>query len=809
MKKNTKNNVTKISKAIRHSLIFSALVLPYLVTSTLVQANNNVAIEQQVNIATGDLGKQLSRFAADKKVVIYFDASLTKGLKAKAFQGKYSIDAALTTLLSGTGLSYSKQADGAYAIKKSSKITGTLALTIVDSTSNSITEGTGSYTISSMSTATKLNLSLRETPQSIVVVTNQELKDKNIQDFRSLTDSVVGFNSPVWDSDRIFISARGFSIDYYQIDGVPTTYNGFQTEQNLVLFDRVEIVKGANGLTTGAGNPAASINMVRKHANSKDFQGDATLRAGSWDTYSATADVSFPLTEDGSVRSRIVVQKENKGSFRDLYAKQSNIIYAVIDADLNSQTLVSFGASYMDSNTEGSTWSGAPVFFSDGSLTNFESSVSFNPSWASYDKSTTSAFANFEHRFLNDIKINANVTYNKTEADPKTTAFVGYPDKTTGLGLSSPWGVWNSQYETVSKALDLYATIPLEFANNQHELIIGATFNKQDDQVFGQEEEYKNLNAQSVYDWDGNIAEPTYADPVLSYEETVEQIGFYAVGRFNLTDDLKLITGARLSNYEYQCHYDSWGCYDNYENENVITPYAGLVYDFNENHSAYISYTNIFKTQNYKDINSDVIDPKEGNSYEIGIKGQYFNNRVDAGITLFKITLDNVAEQSGQIIAGSGDSAYITVDGVTSEGVEIMVKGEITENWNIDFGLSSLSLKDEEGQDRSTTTPRNEVAISTKYKLGQFSFGGGASWQDKFYTDVQNPSDDSIQVNQGSVFLVNAMAKYEFNDELGLQLNISNLFDKVYYSNVVYGYYGGGFIFGDPRNVTLALNYNF
>lgn len=119
--------------------------------------------------------------------------------------------------------------------------------------SDSVTEGTNSYTTKSMNTATKLNLSVRDTPQSVVVVTSEQIKDENLESIQDITNNIAGFNSPTWDSERVYITSRGFEVDYYQIDGIPTNYSGTQ-QQDLSMYDRVEVVKGANGLMTGAVN---------------------------------------------------------------------------------------------------------------------------------------------------------------------------------------------------------------------------------------------------------------------------------------------------------------------------------------------------------------------------------------------------------------------------------------------------------------------------------------------------------------------------------------------------------------------------
>ncbi|WP_164970998.1 TonB-dependent siderophore receptor [Halarcobacter mediterraneus] len=769
--------------------------------SSLLYADKIYTIEDM------SVKEALEKISKESKLSYIVDEELIEGKKAKNIKNIEGTKKALEKVLNSTNLEAIIE-DGTILIReKREKNTSNNGndLGSVEVLASNSTEGTGSYTIDTMNTATRLNLLSKDTPQSITVVTNQEIEDKNINSFRNLADNVVGLNAPVWDSDRVWISSRGFSIDYYQLNGIPTTYDGFATEQDMVIYDRVEIVKGASGLISGAGSPGASINMVRKHVHSKEFTGGLTLKGGSWDTYSGTMDLTIPLNEDGSIRSRVIAQKEHQESFRNFYEKDTDIIYGIIDADLSDQTKISAGASYVKTDTSGSTWSGVPIYFSDGSLTNFDPSTSFAPNWASYDKESTSAFVNFGHNFYNDIKVNANYNYQKNIIEPKTVAFMGYLDKNTGLGLESVWGVWNQEVETTINAFDIYASIPFDLGNQNHEIIVGAMTSKTDSLSYSKDASTGDINAQSIYSWDGNIEEPSYSDKERSGESSVEQNGIYVVGRFDLMDDLKLIAGGRISNYEYSCIY---GCSSSYKDTNVFTPYAGLIYSLNENHSVYTSYTSIFTPQTQKDVNGDRLDPKDGNSYEVGLKSQFFDERLDTSISLFKIVQDNVPESVG--MNDEGETYYRGVEGVTSKGIEITAKGEITDNWNVNFGISSFTLKDGNGQKTSTLTPRKEIMLSTKYKLGNLSFGGTINWQDKIYSDTKNPSGNYQTITQKDFYLVNLMAKYEFSEDLSLQLNIDNLFDKEYYSNILYGSYrGGSFQFGDPRKTILTLKYTF
>ncbi|WP_418186710.1 TonB-dependent siderophore receptor [Aliarcobacter lanthieri] len=750
-----------------------------------------------------DAIKAIEKISELSKVPFIVDKNILKGITTNTIENIDNLEEALRLMFEGTGIEATVQ-NNTIVIKKLSSvkvINGTYILDEVSVKSNTLrstTENSNSYTTGSMNTATKLDLSIRETPQSVVVITKQQMEDFNYNSFEDIVNNTAGLRASKTDTDRVYMTARGFEIDYYQLDGIPTSR--YITLEDLSIYDRVEIVKGANGLMSGVGNPAASMNLVRKHANSKVFKGDITLQGGSWDTYKGTVDLQTPLNSDGSIRGRIVASYADQNSYKDFYSKESNTLYAVIDVDISDNTQVSVGASRLESKPKGTTWGGVPIYFSDGTLTNFSPKDSFVTDWAYYNKETESAFLNFEHYFDNDIKIKANYSYYKTSSETNML-YMNYSnlDKNTGLGTSTT-SPWKSNGKDVDNTFDIYASIPFELGNKEHEIIAGIMYQKKDSDNFGQKSSKVDLSGNSIYNWNANIPEPTYESKIRSGENSSEQKSAYIVGRFSLLDDLTLITGGRLTNYESNDKFNNYL----YKNNNVFIPYAGLVYNIDENHSIYTSYTDIFQPQDNKDKSGKKLDPREGNNYEIGIKGEYLNKKLNTGLTLFRVQQDNVPTLAG-VDPITGDSYYTAEKGSKTEGIEFDLNGEILDNWNVGFGISYYEMKNAKGERRSTLTPQTQVMLSSTYKIGDLTFGGNVHWRSEFYTDLATPAG-KIRATQDDFFVVDAMARYEFNKNLSAQLNINNLFDKEYYSNMVYS---NQYIFGDPRSAMLTLKYKF
>ncbi len=176
---------------------------------------------------------------------------------------------------------------------------------------------TGRYTIDErIDTATGLGLTLRETPQSVTVITQQRITDQNLGTIADVVRNTAGVSMVEVDDVRNVFNARGFEITNYQIDGVPLSWSlagdAAETLADVSMFERVEFVRGATGLLTGAGDPSASINLVRKHADAVDLEGYVSGSLGTWENRQIEGDIAGALTQSGGFRGRLVAKYEER-----------------------------------------------------------------------------------------------------------------------------------------------------------------------------------------------------------------------------------------------------------------------------------------------------------------------------------------------------------------------------------------------------------------------------------------------------------------------------------------------------------------
>lgn len=677
-------------------------------------------------------------------------------------------------------------------------------ITITANQLGGITENTGIYTPSTIATATRLVLKPRETPQTISVITRQEMDDFNLNSIDDVMRHTPGVSVVTYDSERTEYYSRGFAIQNFQYDGIPmrrdSAYSAGNTLSNTAIYDRIEVLKGATGLLTGVGDPGATINLIRKKPTS-EFQGSASVGLGSWNTYRGEIDLSGPLNDSGTIRARGVAAYQDKESELDHYERKTPVFYGIVEADLTDKTLLTVGADYQDSKPEGSTWGGIPIYNKAGNFNKMPDSFNNGARWSNWEQYTRTIFSTLEHKFDNDwvAKLQLNHQINGYDAQLGAAAG-GNPNPIDGSGIS----MWAGNYkgETKSNAADIYASGPFKLLGREHELVVGANISESTWKNNGHSapNDYKTAVDQ-YYQWNGNVPEPDWqAGSHWTDKEKTKQNGLYVTSRLNLRDDLKLILGGRVANYESEDVKES----------GIFVPYIGTVYDLNDIYSIYASYSTIFSPQSNRDVNGKTLDPQEGENYEVGVKGEFYDGRLNASLAYYQLKQDNFAQEVAGVTTPSGDTAFEAIQGVKTKGVELEVTGEIMPDWNLHAGFNHKVSK-QQGDKVSTLTPENEFTLYTSYKVNQWveglTIGGGVRWQDETWGDVNNPQyTDPVKHTVSDYWLVDAMANYKLNDQLSFSFNVNNLLDEKYYT--IFSWYST-YTWGEGRNYNLGLKYKF
>ncbi|TBV11411.1 TonB-dependent siderophore receptor [Stutzerimonas kirkiae] len=805
----TQHSLSHLSKALHFRQVFKQTLSAVTLAAALPLAVQAQAQEWQLNIPAQPLRPALQELASKTGVQFLYNPEDVEGLRSTALNSRYQLSDAIRAIIQGTGLTYGLNGN---TVTLQLATNDSLQLSATEITSQklgAVTEGTGSYTTGVTSTATRMNLSIRETPQSISVITRQRMDDQNLTNIPKVLEQTPGVLLSRDAGERISVYSRGSEITKYQFDGLTThvesqTQNITQQLADTSIYDRVEIVRGATGLLTGAGDPSGMINMVRKRPT-KEFQASLSGSLGRWDDYRGQVDVSGPLIESGKLRARVVGAKQENDTFTDYYSQKRDVLYGVAEANLTDSTTVRFGIDYQKYEVNGGT--GVPLFYTGGEPANFSRSTTVTSKQRNEELETTNYFINIDQQLANDWKLSAAGNYMDVNRDLSNNYLMNTyssstVDKATGQFPTSRQNKIAAPLSQKSATINLQG--PFSLFGREHQAIVGYEFSRY-------KSHYESYGYGATV---SNLSTIHQTPPVPNNNQYsaqdfyVIQQGYYGALRLNPIDKLHIILGARTSNYKYDTYYDAvasgygWG--SSYKKVGEVTPYAGLIYDLTPEQSIYISYTDIFKPNNVTDINGKVIEPQVGSNYEAGWKGEFYDGRLNANVAIYQVKRDNVTELAGR--DASNVAYYRATDGVETEGIDIELAGEVLPGWNVSGSYSHSRSESADGSRYLTSSPLDTIILYNTYnfsgKLQDLTIGGGARWLSKTAVDYKNLSSKFVQ---DDYVVVDAMARYKLNRNFSGTLNISNLFDEkyMYLGGVGYGFYG------EPRNVRLGVRYDF
>ena len=197
--------------------------------------------------------------------------------------------------------------------------------------------------------ATGLPMDVKDTPQTISSIDQEDMANFGVTGSNEALALATGINVEQYETNRATFNARGFEIQLTQVDGLGMT-NSWGTvvgREDTFLFERIELIRGANGLLTGVGNSSGTINYIRKRPKNED-SGEFSVTFGSYGKKRAALDYNKVLTDDGAWAGRFVVATEDKDSYlRDLKDKRTSV-YGVVDGQIGTNGVRSFGITAVD-----------------------------------------------------------------------------------------------------------------------------------------------------------------------------------------------------------------------------------------------------------------------------------------------------------------------------------------------------------------------------------------------------------------------------------------------------------------------------
>ncbi|MGB0988714.1 MAG: TonB-dependent siderophore receptor [Pseudoalteromonas spongiae] len=664
-------------------------------------------------------------------------------------------------------------------------------------------------------TASKLGISIKETPQSVRVITRALMNDFSLDDVNQVLETTPGVSVEKIETDRTYYKARGFDITNFQVDGLglPQESGALQGTLDTAIYQRIEVVMGANGMMTGAGNPSATVNFIRKRPTD-DLRANVSITAGSWSNMRLDADVSGRLNEYAA--GRAVVVKQKRDSYLDRYSVERDVFYGITELNLTDSTTLTTSLTYQQNDADSPLWGALALFDSEGNPTDYDTSTSTAADWAYWNNTSKQAFVELEQLVGDNWSVIARYAHTQTEQDSNLFYVYGTPDAQTGLGLTG----YASDYQLTDRLnlFDVYAKGSFELFGQEHLIAAGASVADmayQDSSLY----DYTTGNGfpamPNLNEWDGVAPVPVLKDGLNGSRVDSEQVSEYVSARFSITDDLKLLAGIRHTAWE-----TNGLSYGKNKSRDVrdTTSHLGTVYQINDDINVYASYSETFAPQAEQDINGQTLDPISGDTKEIGIKTELFNDLMMLNVAIFDAEQKNIAigvtQDPNNNDNDDGKIQYHrAAPGIQSQGFELELSGEVGFgiSANLGYTYTDIDVSDtfnsgnKDAQLVKDYTPKQVFKLAAKYDatfVDGLSFGMNMRWQD----DISRVQNDTplIVTKQNAYALVNMMASYEINSQVSVTANVNNVFDKKYVNSL---YWAQGF-YGAPRNYALSLNWS-
>ncbi|MDR2317860.1 MAG: TonB-dependent siderophore receptor [Pseudomonas sp.] len=791
-----------------------ALSTPFTVTLTRVAQASQTDQAQAFNLAAGPLDMRLTEFAAQSGLYLSAEPHLLSGKRSQALQGRYSAEQALQVLLAGSGLNAVAMGNGRYLVQPAAAA-GTLELgatTIGASLNEPATEGSGSYT-TPVATIGKGVKRIKDIPQAVSVLTRQRMDEQNIT---SVTDALA--NSPGITVVPSFTGSqfysRGFFINSFQYDGVPLERQlyarGSSFTGQTAILDRVEILRGPQGLLEGGGDPSGAVNLVRKRPTT-EAQMHLSAKAGSWDHYAMQVDTSAPLDAQGRLRGRLVMDYDTTQSFVDYVQSDNQTLYAALDYDLTDSTLLGLG--YSHERVDATPYMMGIPNYSNGSMPHVGRSTYLGTRWDNWDKTQDTYYLDLTQRLPGDWTLKGSLVTIREFNDFKYLQRRGR----MGPGYTLAGDAYAFDYFSEHWGGDLNASGDVTLFGRRLGLTVGGNYSRlKSNDIWGAR--YNYVTPINIFDYTPSAVEPSddsiYAANQWLDGYTSTQKGLYGVADYQLTDRLQLIVGGRVSTFRTVFDSDGpWGVTrSTAQTDGKVTPYAGLVYALDEQWNAYASYTEIFKPQTQRTAQGNLLDARTGHSYEIGLKGELADGRVNTTLALYRMEQDNIplpdASVGSDIAARCGGTCYRPAGTVRSQGLEAEISGEVLTGLQLSaaYTLNLLKYLDEEPAvagniTGNTETPKHIFRAWANYRLP-------AAWRQVTVGTGVNAQSHAAGYGyygreQGGYAVWDARLGYDVDEHLSVAVNFNNLFDRRYYRAIDYDHN----FFGDPRNVLLSVDY--
>ena len=650
------------------------------------------------------------------------------------------------------------------------------------------------YAAKTASAVLRSDASLFETAQSISVITNQQIEQKQAKTVAEALDGVAGVTSGQygrrgWDD---FIIRGQISSSQTYIDGlrVQASDNVLRAE-DISGLESIEVVKGPTSVGFGLALPGGLVNLTTKRPQAETSYKGA-LSYGSYGLKEGTFDINYAPNQSEKGAFRMVGRVSDQDDPTDYVYFKNQYIAPSYNFDLGDKDDLSVIASYQ--HREYIRQQGIP--YSKGSYKNYSSSLFFGEPNYGYDVDVYRIGANYAHYFDNDWTFKQNLAVTKT--DTKGNAILASGTNTLPTIKRA---INNQDKQDINYTLDNHLQRNFDFEKINYDVMVGVDMMRERSDYYRRTDTINSFNADnSVY----GITSTKLGTPTqeLTYSQYA---GLYLHNTIKIDDDW--IIGLSGRHDWTQVEIDNVLKNTSTKNsDNAFTGSASVMYRINDMFAPYVSYSTSFMPVTDAGENGTLLNPEEGKQAEVGVKFQALDQRLQGYVAYYDLTRKNVTEADA-----SGNFSIQTGEQVT-KGFEAEMAAALTEQWNVAATYSYIptakiteSVTASEIGKRSNHVPKNASSLSTEYyfspdQLG-WNIGAGIRYQD---SRTAQRSTDFVYLP--SYTLVDVNAGYEAKS-WAAGLSIKNLFDKEYLAGTTPN--AQLVNWGDPMTVRFNVKFKY
>ena len=675
-------------------------------------------------------------------------------------------------------------------------------------------EAESEYLVPNASTATRTDTRLLDVPQSIQVIPEAILDDQQVTSLDEALRNVSGVAAYSSEGAGFRFSLRGFQGARILRDGFSLSDSGTLSNSGILTFpelanvEQIEVLKGPASILYGEIQPGGVINLVTKQPTLDPFY-EATLQVGNRGFIRPQLDFSDRLTADGSVRYRLNALVQREDSFRDFdQAIERDFIAPVVTWDISDRTTLALDFEYF--RDERPIDSGL-LAFGDGVVDVPRDRIVGEPDDVA-ERDFYSIGYRLEHEFSDNWRLRNAFRY--SHQDYNSTAFVPvFFDEASGnVTRFDSTTRWDQEYFGLQT--DIVGRF--ETGSIAHTVLFGVDLSWNRSDI----ESRVNIAAPSIL----NIFDPVYGtSPRQSFAElpnparvqvvNTSRLGVFLQDQIDLAENLKFLAGIRYDTVSQDVDNDVSG-FDPTGREvdqtvDAFTPRLGLVYQPIPELALYANYSQSFTPSSATDIAGDLLEPEEGEGFEIGLKTELFDQRLIATLAYFDITKQNVATLDPD--APAFVNAAIATGEERSQGIELDVIAEILPGWNLIANYAYTDARVTEDNSIPTGNgltgiPEHSASLWTTYTLQQGNWAGlGFGLGFNYVGDRPGDLDNSFELDD--YLITNAAIFYE-RDRLQLALNFKNIFDVNYVDGIPISRVRG-IEPGEPFTIIGSLSFQF